>query len=112
MTKLAIRLFGYENAKTILNRPIDNKHWYMASDICRLVGIKGYSAAVHRANKKTAAYNLTASEFRFENVYTGTSKRRVLLVSDTGMLKLVMKGDPGINSDTQKTASEILSTVK
>lgn len=112
MTKLAIRLFGYENAQTILNRTIDNKHWYMASDICRLVGIKGYSAAVNRNNKKGAVYNLTASESRYENVYTGTSKRRVLLVNDTGMLKLVMKGNPGINADTQKIAFELLSALK
>lgn len=112
MTKLAIKIFGYDNAQTILTRTIDKKRWYMASDICRLVGIKGYSAAVHRGNKKAAAYNLTESEFRFENVYTGTSKRRVLLVNDTGMLKLVLKANPGINADTQKTASELLSTLK
>lgn len=111
MTRLAIKLFGYANAQTILTRTYNGKYWYMALDICRLVGIKGYSAAVRKSGKKDA-YSLTASEWQLKTVYTGTSNRRVLLVNDTGMLKLVMKGDPDINADIKKTASSVLSSLK
>jgi prophage antirepressor-like protein len=47
MTKLARFLFGINEAQTIQNRHYDGDHWYMASNICGLLGIAGYSQAVH-----------------------------------------------------------------
>jgi prophage antirepressor-like protein len=111
MTKLAILLFGYANAQTITTRPGDNTHWYSANDICRLLGTKGYSAAVHRIAKK-GTYNLTVSEWKLEAVYTGTSKRQILFVNNVGMLKLVLKSKPDINADIQKKALAQFTTIK
>jgi len=111
MTKLAIKLFGYTAAQTILTRTDGDTHWYSADNICRLLGIKGYSTAVHRNNKKSA-YNLTSSEWKLQTEYIGTSNRRFLMVNDVGMLKLVMKGKPDINGDIQKTASVVLGSMK
>lgn len=111
VTKTAIKLFGYAHAQTILTRPGDKTNWYSANDICRLLGTKGYSAAVHRIAKKSA-YNLTSSEWKLEAVYTGTSKRQILFVNNVGMLKLIMKSKSDINSDIQKTASAQLATIR
>ena|ERR1039457_883148 len=101
----------YANAQTILTRPGNNTHWYSANDICRLLGIKGYSAAVHRISKKNS-YNLISSEWKLETVYTGTSNRQILFVNNVGMLKLIMKSNSTINADIQKTASGVLATLK
>ena len=111
MTKLAIKLFGYANAQTILTRPGDNTNWYSANDICRLLGIKGCSAAVHRINKKST-YNLTSSEYKLHTEYNGTSNRQYLLVNNVGMLKLIMKSKSDINADIQKTALALFATIK
>jgi prophage antirepressor-like protein len=112
MTKLAIKLFGYANAQTILTRPGDKTNWYSANDICRLLGIKGYSAAVHSINKKKSTYNLASSEYKLQTEYNGTSKRQFLLVNNVGMLKLVLKSKSDINSDIQKTALALFATIK
>lgn len=111
MTSLAIKLFGYANAQTITTRPGNGTHWYSANDICRLLGTKGYSAAVHRVAKKSA-YNLRSSEWKLEAAYTGTSRRQILFVNNVGMLKLIMKSKSDINADIQKAASAILATIK
>lgn len=111
MTKLAIKLFGYAHAQTILTRPGDNTHWYSANDICRLLGIKGYSSAVHRINNNSV-YNLASSEWKLETVYTGTSNRRILFVNNVGMLKLILKSKSDINADIQKTAATQFATIK
>ena len=104
-------MLEYANAQTILTRTSGSTHWYSANDIGRLLGIKGYSAAVHRINKKSA-YNLTLSEWKLQTEYNGTSNRQYLLVNDVGMLKLVMKGNPDINADIQKKASGVLGSIK
>jgi prophage antirepressor-like protein len=109
MTKLAIKLFGYANAQTILTRSGENTNWYSANDICRLLGIKGYSAAVHRINKKSS-YNLTSSEWKLQTEYNGTSNRQILFVNNAGMLKLVLKSK--IDIDIQKAALALLKTIK
>lgn len=85
MTKLAIFLFGYKEAQTIQNRPIDGDHWYMASNICGLLGIMGYSQVVHN--------HLEDYEWRKEPIHIGGyGKKKVLLVNTIGMLKLIVHG--------------------
>lgn len=85
MTKLAIFLFGYNEAQTIQNRPIDCDHWYMASCICGLLGITGYSQVVHKY--------LYDYEWRKESIHIGGyGKKNILLVSTIGMLKLIVRG--------------------
>lgn len=111
MTKLAIKLFGYANAQHIMTRTGDNTHWYSANDVCRLLGIKGYSAAVHRNNKKSS-YNLTSNEYKLQTEYNGSSNRQILFVNNVGMLKLIMKSKSDINADIQKKASALFATIK
>lgn len=85
MTTLAIFLFGYNEAQTIKNRHIDGDHWYMASCICGLLGITGYSQAVNK--------HLYDYELRKESIHIGGyGKKKVLLVSTIGMLKLIARG--------------------
>lgn len=107
MTKLAIKLFGYNNAKTILNRPYNGKSWYMAYDICRLLGIENYSAAVNKPFK-SKAYTLLPSEYQYKTEFTGAANRRVLMVSESGVLKLIMQSDPAFNAEIQGRALAIL----
>lgn len=111
MTKLAIKLFGYDNAQTISNRTINGRSWYMAFDICNLVGIKNYSDAVNK-KAKVDAYTLTPTEHQKETIYTGTSNRNVLLVNDKGMLKLIMQSNPAFNAEIQARALEVLKSLK
>lgn len=110
MTKLAIRLFGSDNAKTISTRTFDGRHWYMACDICRLVAISNYSAAVKKRFKMDA-YTLKPLEHQLKALYTGTSRRRVLLVNDTGMLKLIMQSNSAYNAEIQARALEAMKTL-
>lgn len=84
MTKLARYLFGIEEAKTISTRTIAGNSWYMAADICRLLRIANHSQAVHD--------HLSGQEWQLTKIYTGTSNRQVLLVNNSGMLKLIMLG--------------------
>ena len=57
----------------------------MAADICRLLGVTNHSNAV-----KT---HLDADESRKETIYIGGyGKKKVLLVSTSGMLKLILCG--------------------
>jgi prophage antirepressor-like protein len=106
MTKLAIKLFGYDNAKTILTRTLNGKSWYMAFDVCNLVGIKNYSAAVNKKHKN-ATYTLASSEHQLKTEYTGTSRKSILLVNDKGMLKLIMQSDPACTGEIQARALEV-----
>ncbi|MBV5330467.1 MAG: hypothetical protein JZU65_23005 [Chlorobium sp.] len=84
MTKLARYLFGIEEAKTISTRTIEGSSWYMAADICRLLRIASHSQAVHK--------HLTDQEWQPLTIFTGCSRRQVLMVNDSGMLKLIMLG--------------------
>jgi len=111
MTKLCIRLFGYDNAQTILTRTLEGKHWYMARDICNLVGISNHSAAVNKPHK-VAAYTLARSEYQLKTEYTGTSRRQLLLVNDKGVLKLIMQSDPAYNAEIKARALEVIKTLK
>ncbi len=82
MTKLTIHLFGYEPAQTIVTRTIDGRSWYMAADICRLLGISNHSLAVQNhldddEQLKTTAY------------IGGYGKKHILMINNSGMLKLV-----------------------
>lgn len=84
MTGLARYLFGVEPAQMISTRTLGGEHWYMAADICGLIGTANYSSAVQN--------HLDDHEYRHEVIYTGRAKRRVLMVNDAGMLKLIRAG--------------------
>jgi prophage antirepressor-like protein len=81
MTKIIINLFGYDQAQTVLTRTYVKRHWFMAADICRLLGIKGYSQAVHK--------NLADSEWKKETEFTGGSRRKLLMINERGLYKLI-----------------------
>src|ERR1035437_1327431 len=91
MTKIAIYLFGYDEAQTISARTIDNQHWYTAIDICNLLGIANHSQAVHR-ERENDGFTLTETESRKETIFNGSRKKKMLLVNDNGMLKLILQG--------------------
>ena len=102
MTKLARFLFGHDAAETILTRTIGGQHWYMAYDICNLLGITNHSAAVH--GERTDYLELDDDEWCKRKEYTGTSNRRILLVNDIGMLKLVFQGKSDRAREVQELA--------
>jgi len=85
MTKIARYLFGIEIAQSIITRTFDGEHWYMASDICSLLGISNHSQAVR--------IHLFEDEYRKESIYIGGyGKKKVLLISNSGLLKLIVIG--------------------
>jgi len=105
MTKLARFLFGINEAETITNRSYDGDHWYMASCICGLLGITGYSQAVHK--------HLEDNEWRKETIYIGGyGKRKVLLVNTIGMLKLIVRGRTPYAIKVQERIVQVPSNLK
>lgn len=110
MTRLAIRLFGYDNAQTILTRTYSGRSWYMASDICRLLGIKNYSGAVNKPFRNPT-YTLLSTESQYKTEYTGAARRRLLMVNDSGVLKLIMQSDPAYNAEIRTRALEAIRTL-
>jgi len=108
MTKFTIKLFGYQPAQTILTRKDDNgKHCYMAYDICRLLGIKNYSKAVNKPFKNSD-YTLLPTEYQYLIKYTGAARRKLLMVNEIGVLKLIMQSDPVINAEIQAKALAVM----
>ena len=88
MTKLARYLFGIGAVTNIATRTINGHSWYMASDICQLLGIANHSQAVH--NSREDNLKPLESEWRKESIYIGGyGKKKVLLVNNGGMLKLI-----------------------
>jgi prophage antirepressor-like protein len=104
MTKLARFLFGVEDALTITTRTKKGQSWYMAADICRLVGIANHSTAVH--GERTDGFELEKSEWLKNAEYTGTSKRQILMVNNSGMVKLIMQGTTGRAREVQVRAQQ------
>jgi len=106
MTKLCIALFGYANAQTILTRTIAGGRWYMAQDICRLLGISNYSNAVNKPFRDKL-FTLTDRERRYYSTFTGTSKRRLLFVTTDGLYKVIMQADPQVSGEIQEKARSL-----
>lgn len=103
MTKIAIYLFGYEEAQTIATRTIKRQHWYAAIDICNLLGITNHSQAVHR-ERETDELTLADGEWLKKSIFNGGSKRKMLLVNDNGMLKLILQAAPDKMGKIQERA--------
>jgi len=104
-TKIARYLFGTENALTISTRTIDGQHWYAAVDICNLLGIANHSQAVHR-ERETDDLSLNDREWTTENMWNGKNKRRMLVVNDSGLLKLVLQGTSARAKEAQEKARQ------
>ena len=81
MTKIMINLFGYDRARAITTRTYDGERWYMASTVCSLLGIDAYSYYVNKY--------LTSKERKKKTEYTGTSKRHILWINESGFYKLL-----------------------
>ena len=111
MTKFARYLFGHMNALTISVRFIDGEYWYMAADICRLLEIENHSTAVH-GKRKRDEFTLEDHEWRKETIYIGGyGKKRVLLVNDEGMKKLIFQATSPLARPIQRRALNIPSNV-
>lgn len=83
MTGLARFIYGNENAEQITTRTLDGQHWYAAAVICALLGI---------SNPTQAVRTLDVDEWRKESVYNGGyGKKKLLMISNKGMLKLLVK---------------------
>lgn len=82
MTKFTIYLFGYEPAQTITTRNINGEHWYMAADICRLLGISNHSLAVQNHLDED-------EQQKISTFIGGYGKKRILVINNSGLLKLV-----------------------
>lgn len=104
MTKFIIKLFGYAPSKKVLTRPNGRGgHWYMAFDVCKLLGISNYSDAVNKPYRDPA-YTLKPSEHKLSVEYTGAAKREILMVNAIGVLKLIMQSNPAINAEIRTKA--------
>lgn len=85
--RLTRYLFG-DSAGTITTRTYDDQSWYMAADICQLVGISSHSQAVHRPRMDD--FTLEEHEWRKQTEYIGGyGKKQILMVNNGGMLKLL-----------------------
>lgn len=88
MTKIMRYLFGKEAAKDITTRTMEGQSWYMAANICGLLGIANHSQAVH--HERDDGLQPLESEWRKETIYIGgSSKKHILLVNNGGALKLI-----------------------
>ncbi len=100
MTKFMIHLFGFGSAQSITTKKFDGENWYMASDICGLIGIKGHSAAVLK--------HLNYNEFRKESTYIGGyGKKHILLINNSGVIKLI---NAAKNENAPALRERLLST--
>lgn len=99
MTKLIIALFGYNPAQTVLTRTYDGERWFMAENICYLLGIVGYSQAVHN--------NLDSDEWQKNTEYTGTSRRQLLMINESGLYKLMQLARTEQGNAARKIARNI-----
>jgi prophage antirepressor-like protein len=105
MTKLTIYLFGYEETRGLITRPYDGSSWYMAARICDLLCISGYSQAVQK--------HLSDHEWRKEPIYIGGyGKKKVLLVSEVGMIKLIKRGRTEYAQQVQDRARQTPDRLK
>jgi len=105
-TALTRYLFGLEDAKQINTRPIDNQPWYVAREICRQVGIVGYSHAVN--GERSDDFELKKSERRHASIHIGNyGKNNMLMVNNGGMLKLIYQSNTPAALDIQDRISEI-----
>ena len=104
-TRIARYLFGEDDAMTISNRTINNQHWYASRDLCNLLGIANHSQAVHR-ERETDDLTLNDSEWTTENMWNGKSKRRMLVVNDNGLLKLVLQGTSARAKEAKEKARQ------
>jgi prophage antirepressor-like protein len=91
-TALTRYLFGVDNAKTIETRNIDGQQWYMAANICLLLGIVNHSVAVHK-ERKDRLHPLDSEKCK-DSIHIGNyGKDQVQLVNNGGMLKLIYQAD-------------------
>ena len=104
MTKLIIRLFGYDQAQTVLTRNYYGAYWFMAESICSLLGIAGYSQAVHN--------NLDSTEWKKKKEYTGTSNRQLLMISESGVYKLIQLARTDQGREAQERARNIAAPLR
>jgi len=90
-TSLTRYLFGLAGAKTIDVRQGNGQTWYVARDICNLLGITNASAAVHAERKDGPT--IRDSERCKMSIHVGNyGKDEMLMVNDGGMLKLIYLG--------------------
>lgn len=90
-TPLTRYLFGLAGAKTIDVRPENGQTWYVARDICNLLGIANASAAVHGERKKGPT--IRGYERCHMSIHVGNyGKNEMLMVNDGGLLKLIYLG--------------------
>lgn len=94
MTNLTMILFGYEQAQLIETRTFDGQYWYVASDVCTLIGIVNHSAVVHRKSKGGTALN--DHEWRRKTISVDGKRKSVLLVNNGGLGKLIFRIDTPI----------------
>jgi hypothetical protein len=104
-TRIARYLFNNEGALTVTTRTIEDQHWYTAVDICNLLGIENHSQAVHR-ERTTDNFGLDDTEWRKETIFNGGSRRKMLLVNDNGMLKLILQGTSDRAQEVQERARQ------
>jgi prophage antirepressor-like protein len=108
-TALTRYLFGDDNAKTIATRNIDGQQWYMAADICRLVGIVNHSVAVHK-ERKDRLHPLDSEKCK-DSIHIGNyGKDHVQLVNDGGMLRLIYQANK-VNKPTAKAILEKIDEI-
>lgn len=105
--RLTRHLFGIENASAIATRTVDGQSWYMAADICGLVGISNHSQAVH-GERTRDHLALSSDEWRKETIYLGGyGKKHVLMVNNAGMLKLICQASSDYGREVQDRAYNI-----
>lgn len=108
--RLTIYLFG-DSAGTITTRTFDGQSWYMAADICRLVGIANHSVAVH--GERQDKLSPTVREWRKESIHIGGyGKKLVLMINNGGMLKLIYQANTEAALALQERIAEMPKSLR
>jgi len=110
-TPLTRYLFGLEGAKTINVRHDSGQAWYVARDICNLLGITNPSHAVNGKRKKGPS--LKASERDHMSIHIGNhGKNDMLMVNNGGLLKLIYLSKKPTALLIQERIAEIPESLK
>lgn len=70
---------------------LEGNPWFVAADVCRCLNI--HMNILGQANVTVACSKLNADETSFYRIETSTQSRKVRIISESGLYKLIMRSD-------------------
>jgi len=94
----------------------DGEWWAVAVDVCSALGIKNVSLAINgnpvRKSKKDGSKGLAEHQKDVCNAYTLGGKQEVIIISESGVYKLIMRSNKKEAEEFQDWAFEIIKTLR